>query len=220
MKNAIQQTLHEGGLTLWALLLLAVAIYAILYKLWVMLRETRREVAAKTWIRSHGEGELPWKRQAPDRREVQRSYAAMELDQMARIERRLPFVAILVSTAPLIGLMGTVLGMLITFSGMALGNAAPIDTVSTGISRALVTTQAGLVVAIPAAFLLGLVKRRAETVHLELQQQLHQRLGQAPPSAQGLAPLSARGQTPSTTHGQIPPPTHGQPPSITSTKPA
>lgn len=182
MINAIHQTLHEGGLTLWALLALAVAIYSILFKLWLMLRETRRDVAAKTWLRSHQMGEeLPWNRQVPDRREVQRSYAAMELDQMARIERRLPFVAVMVSSAPLIGLMGTVLGMLITFSGLALGNAAPIDTVSTGISKALVTTQAGLVVAIPAAFLLGLLKRRTETVHLELQQQLHERLSQAPP---------------------------------------
>lgn len=189
MKNAIQQTLHEGGLTLWALLVLAVAIYAILFKLWMMLRETRKEVAAKSWIRSNRvAGALPWNQQAPDRREVQRSYAAMELDQMARIERRLPFLAILVSTAPLIGLMGTVAGMLITFSGMALGNAAPIDTVSIGISKALVTTQAGLVIAIPAAFLLGLLKRRAETVHLELQQQLHERLSQAaPPSLKTLA---------------------------------
>lgn len=180
MKNAIQQTLHEGGVTLLALLVLAVAIYAILFKLWIMLRETKREVRAQTWIRSSSmDKALPWNQQAPDRREIQRSYAAMELDQMARIERRLPFVAVLVSTAPLIGLMGTVLGMLITFSGMAQGNAAPIDTVSTGISKALVTTQAGLVIAVPAAFLLGLLKRRTQTVHLELQQQLHERLSRS-----------------------------------------
>lgn len=179
MINAIEQTLHEGGATLWALLMLAVAIYAILYKLWMMLAETQREVVAQTWIHSKRvDKALPWQQTAPDRREIQRSYAAMELDQMARIERRLPFVAVLVSTAPLIGLMGTVLGMLITFSGMAIGNAAPIDTVSTGISKALVTTQAGLVIAIPAAFLLGLLKRRTQSVHLELQQQLHAKLAE------------------------------------------
>lgn len=177
MKHAIQQTLHEGGITLWALLVLAVAIYAILYKLWAMLRETRRDVAQRKWIRAiRVDKALPWEQKPPTRREIQRSYAAMELDQMARIERRLPFLAVLVSTAPLIGLMGTVAGMLITFSGMARGTAAPIDTVSAGISKALVTTQAGLIVAIPAAFLLGLLQRRAQRIHLELQQQLHARL--------------------------------------------
>lgn len=184
MKHAIQQTLHEGGITLWVLLVLAVAIYAILYKLWMMLRQTRREVRAQTWVRANRvDKALPWDQKAPSRREIQRSYAAMELDQMARIERRLPFLAVLVSTAPLLGLMGTVGGMLITFSGMALGNAAPIDTVSAGISKALVTTQAGLVIAIPAAFLLGLLKRRAERTHLELQQQLHARLAETPSEA-------------------------------------
>ena len=66
--------------------------------------------------------------------------------------------------------------MLVTFSGMAAGSDAPIDTISTGISTALVTTQAGLVIAIPAAFLLALLKRQSETTHLKLQAQLHERL--------------------------------------------
>ena len=66
--------------------------------------------------------------------------------------------------------------MLVTFYGMAAGNEAPIDTISTGISTALVTTQAGLVIAIPAAFLLALLKRQSETTHLKLQAQLHERL--------------------------------------------
>ncbi|MDX1680301.1 MAG: MotA/TolQ/ExbB proton channel family protein [Akkermansiaceae bacterium] len=192
--NAIQQCLHEGGITLCCLLILAVAIYATLFKMWLMLGDTRREVASGKWMRiKRVDQALPWKQQLPSRREIQRSYASMELDQMARIERRLPFLAVLVSAAPLIGLMGTVAGMLITFTGMALGNAAPIDTVSTGISKALVTTQAGLVVAIPAAFLLGLLQRRARTVHLELQQQLHAKLGEIvpPPAQTGLPPTQA-----------------------------
>lgn len=179
MKHAIQQTLHEGGLTLWALLVLAIAIYAILFKVWRMLSSTRIAVAQKKWSTpTLVDKALPWKRTAPTPREIQRSYAAFELDQMARVERRLPFLAILISSAPLLGLLGTVAGMLLTFSGMAAGNNAPIDTISTGISKALVTTQAGLVIAIPAAFLLALLKRHTEATHLELQQQLHTRLAE------------------------------------------
>ena len=97
---------------------------------------------------------------------------------MAWVERRLPFLAILVGAAPLLGLLGTVAGMLLTFSGMAAGNQAPIDTISTGISKALITTQAGLVIAIPAAFLLALLKRSSESTHLEMQKQLHHRLAE------------------------------------------
>lgn len=179
MKHAIQQTLHEGGITLWALLVLAIAIYAILFKVWRMLLSTRLAVADKKWTNpTFVDKALPWKRELPTPREIQRSYASFELDQMASVERRLPFLAVLISSAPLLGLLGTVAGMLITFSGMAAGNDAPIDTISTGISKALVTTQAGLVIAIPAAFLLALLKRQTETTHLELQKQLHTRLSQ------------------------------------------
>ncbi len=168
MLHAIKLTLNEGGITLYALLVLAVAIYATLFNVWRHLTSTRKEVDQRIWQTS-----LLGKNTS---REIQRSYAAYELDEMAWVERRLPFLAILISSAPLLGLLGTVAGMLLTFSGMAAGNQAPIDTISTGISKALVTTQAGLVIAIPAAFLLALLKRQAETTHLAIQQQLHTRL--------------------------------------------
>ncbi|MEP2775609.1 MAG: MotA/TolQ/ExbB proton channel family protein [Luteolibacter sp.] len=176
MIHAIQLTLREGGITLYALLTLAIAIYATLFSVWRHLSTTRKTVSAGKWQASSVGSDLPWKISTPSSRETQRSYAAYELDEMAWVERRLPFLAILISSAPLLGLLGTVAGMLITFSGMASGNNAPIDTISTGISRALVTTQAGLVIAIPAAFLLALLKRQAETTHLAMQQQLHTRL--------------------------------------------
>ena len=165
MINSIQQILHEGGITLYALLALAVSIYATLYTTWSHLPSTMDDVSDDDL---HGK--------AISSREAQRLHNARELDQMAWVKRRLPFLAILISSAPLLGLLGTVAGMLITFSGMASGNSAPIDTISTGISRALVTTQAGLVIAIPAAFLLALLKRRAETTYLSMQRQLHARL--------------------------------------------
>ena len=177
MIHAIQLTLREGGLTLYALLALAIAIYAILFGAWRHLATARKSIAAKKWLTTTTVGKaLPWESIAPDPRELQRSFASFELDEMAWIERRIPFLAVLITAAPLLGLLGTVAGMLVTFSGMAAGSDAPIDTISTGISTALVTTQAGLVIAIPAAFLLALLKRQSETTHLELQTQLHERL--------------------------------------------
>ncbi|MGJ8634761.1 MAG: MotA/TolQ/ExbB proton channel family protein [Luteolibacter sp.] len=176
MLQAIQLTLSEGGITIYALLALAIAIYATLFSVWRHLSFTRKSVAENKWQSASVGNSLPWNTTTPSARETQRSYAAYELDEMAWVERRLPFLAILISSAPLLGLLGTVAGMLITFAGMASGNNAPIDTISTGISRALVTTQAGLVIAIPAAFLLALLKRQAETTHLAMQQKLHETL--------------------------------------------
>lgn len=176
MIDAIQLTLREGGITLYALLILAIAIYATLFSVWRHLSTTTKAVESEKWQTSSLASSPAWQNTTPSPREIQRSYAAYELDEMAWVERRLPFLTILISSAPLLGLLGTVAGMLITFSGMASGSNAPIDTISTGISKALVTTQAGLVIAIPAAFLLALLKRRSETTHLAMQQQLHSNL--------------------------------------------
>lgn len=85
---------------------------------------------------------------------------------ISRISRRIRFAGILVGAAPLTGLLGTVTGMLSTFSGLsnsAAGNT--VDLVAGGISEALITTQTGLVLAIPGYILLNMVKRRRDQMN-------------------------------------------------------
>ncbi|MEM7011335.1 MAG: MotA/TolQ/ExbB proton channel family protein [Verrucomicrobiota bacterium] len=68
------------------------------------------------------------------------------------IKRRIEFCFVLIGAAPLVGLLGTVDGMLKTFSGLSRstgGGSAPIDAISGGISEALITTQTGLIIAVP-----------------------------------------------------------------------
>jgi biopolymer transport protein ExbB/TolQ len=163
-------------------MVLAVMIYTLLFSVWRHLVATRKLVANHAWEKPRiVDSSLPWQNKPPPRRRAEREHAAFELDNLAWIQRRIPFLTVLISAAPLLGLLGTVAGMLMTFQGMAdAGSGAPIDTISTGISKALVTTQAGLVIAVPAAFLLALVKRRADVIHLELQGQLHTRLARQP----------------------------------------
>lgn len=79
------------------------------------------------------------------------------------VNRRLMFASILVSTAPLTGLLGTVTGMLSTFAGLAVsGGGNTIDLVAGGISEALITTQTGLVLAIPGYVLINTAKRKRD----------------------------------------------------------
>lgn len=178
MKNAILTTLNEGGLTLWALLGLAVMIYSLAFVVWWHGRRLRARVNSGAWkTPAVLVGGLPWAGEKPGEREWTRRFATFELEEVAWVERRLPFLGVLIAAAPLLGLLGTVAGMLVSFDGMANGGqSAPIDTISAGISKALVTTQAGLVIAVPAAFLLALLKRQADSTHLELQRQLHEEL--------------------------------------------
>lgn len=178
MKNAILKTLEDGGLTLWALLVVAVMIYSISFSIWQHMRQARKRVEGEEWKKQNEvTGVMPWERVQRDARQLERSFATFELDEIAWVERRLPFLGVLIAAAPLLGLLGTVAGMLVTFGGMASGaGSEPLDVISGGISKALVTTQAGLVIAVPAAFLFAQLKRATESTQLELQRQLHEAL--------------------------------------------
>jgi len=178
MIHSVSTILDQGGPTLWALMALAAMIYALLFSVWRELAITTRLVKDHKWEKHHTlNSNLPWRANPPSRRCAERDCSTFSLDHLAWIDRRIPFLTVLISAAPLLGLLGTVGGMLITFSGMAgETGTAPIDTISHGISKALLTTQAGLVIAVPAAFFLALIKRRADLVNLELQRQLHIRL--------------------------------------------
>jgi len=72
---------------------------------------------------------------------------AVERDELAH---GLTWLAVIGSVAPLMGLMGTVLGITNTFLGIAASGSSNIDAVAPGIAEALVTTVMGLAVAIPA----------------------------------------------------------------------
>ena len=77
-------------------------------------------------------------------------------------ERRLVYLNTLITTAPLLGLLGTVMGMLITFKGLSIGGGKLMDVVASGISEALITTEMGLLIAVPGYFLAYLIKRRKD----------------------------------------------------------
>jgi biopolymer transport protein ExbB len=77
------------------------------------------------------------------------------------LERLLPFLAITAATAPLMGLLGTVVGMIKTFSLITVFGSGNAASFSSGISEALITTEFGLVVAIPALIVHGILLRAA-----------------------------------------------------------
>ena len=72
--------------------------------------------------------------------------------QILRYESSMIFLASIVSGAPFLGLLGTVWGVMEAFSAVAMQQAASIATLAPGVSAALLTTIAGLVVAIPSVF--------------------------------------------------------------------
>lgn len=98
--------------------------------------------------------------------------AAMELAgraELQRLERFLGALGTIGSTAPFIGLLGTVLGIIRAFSDMALTQGASPAAVADGIAEALVATATGLFVAIPATMAYNYFVRSASRCALELE---------------------------------------------------
>ncbi|NMR25391.1 MotA/TolQ/ExbB proton channel family protein [Pseudoalteromonas sp. NEC-BIFX-2020_015] len=91
------------------------------------------------------------------------------LNHKHTLEYWLGAVAITAAVSPLLGLLGTVSGMIETFKLMTLFGAGDPAAVSGGISEALVTTELGLVVAIPALLLHALLSRKVKTYYGELE---------------------------------------------------
>ena len=86
-----------------------------------------------------------------------------------KVENYLGVVATSAAIAPLLGLLGTVSGMINTFMMMNTFGTGDAATVSGGISEALVTTELGLIVAIPSLILSALLSRKAKSYNAKLE---------------------------------------------------
>lgn len=91
------------------------------------------------------------------------------LSTRLKLERFLPFIAISAAAAPLLGLLGTVTGIINTFKLITVFGSGDVKTLSGGISEALITTEFGLIVAIPSLLIHALLSRKARGVINEME---------------------------------------------------
>jgi len=91
-------------------------------------------------------------------------FEELRTTEIAPFDRDLRVMKICVSAAPLLGLLGTVTGMLATFSALATGSGGDktMGLVAEGISEALITTETGLVIALPGLFFRYQLVRKLE----------------------------------------------------------
>jgi biopolymer transport protein ExbB len=93
------------------------------------------------------------------------------LREVPKLERGLTTVKVLSVISPLLGLLGTVTGMIETFQMITLFGTGDPKMMASGISEALVTTMLGLIVAIPLTFLHSLLADRSKGVTEVLEEQ-------------------------------------------------
>ncbi|HYP08788.1 MAG TPA: MotA/TolQ/ExbB proton channel family protein [Bryobacteraceae bacterium] len=121
-------------------------------------------VAGLQEFRSHQEGDLPGEEIEASKRALDRSEAIVH----AELKRGVSSLATIGSTAPFVGLFGTVVGIINAFRGIASEKSAGLGAVSAGISEALVTTAVGLFVAVPAVWMFNYFNSKLEAFDVEM----------------------------------------------------
>jgi len=108
-------------------------------------------------------------RRGAERAQLEDEAAEAIYREMPRLERLLPFLAVIAGVAPMLGLLGTVTGMISTFEVITEHGTGDPKLLSGGISEALITTEFGLIVAIPALMLHNLLARWSDRIVETLQ---------------------------------------------------
>ncbi len=85
--------------------------------------------------------------------------------QLSTLEKGVKMILVLASVAPLLGLLGTVTGMITTFDVIAIFGTGNARALAAGISEALITTQIGLIIAIPGLFMGNFLNREVQRYH-------------------------------------------------------
>jgi biopolymer transport protein ExbB len=198
-----------GGWTMVAIAAVAVLMFAlglhIQLKLWLTRFQSVRESTWRRWIDHPSERTGPIGRMldsiltAPTVHEAAIACEELRAVETHPFDRDLKVMMICISAAPLLGLFGTVTGMLTTFGALAsgAGGEKTMARVAEGISEALITTETGLVIALPGLLFQYQLSRtvdryRAFLTHLETvcTQRIYRR-GHAISTTQSVNPRAA-----------------------------
>lgn len=161
----------SGGICMVPLALVSLFIYTNVTRLWLDFGQIGHSKVPETtwlnWIENPSQGSGPIgelirfsQSNIHNLDEIGRRFAEIQMQRVPDFDRRIVLLGILVNVSPLLGLLGTVMGMLATFKVISTGGGNTIDLVADGIRVALITTQAGLTIAIPGFFMTNAIKRK------------------------------------------------------------
>lgn len=157
----------DGGWLMLPLLLLAVFIYYTVLELFFHLDKhflirSRVHKMSDIQIRQHLSNETSLFKSLlheniTSPKSIRGHFKEVRNEYISPINSQIKFLTVLITAGPLFGLLGTVTGMFFVFTGMINFEGDKFDSVVKGISEALITTQIGLIVSIPAYVILSLI---------------------------------------------------------------
>lgn len=153
--SSIETLMDAGGAVLWAIMLLSVALWCLIVDRFLYLHVSFPETRLR-WLSDWRAISDKHSWQARRIRACYLSEAKLELG------RNLGLIKTLIALCPLLGLLGTVTGMIQTFDVMAVVGSGNARAMATGVSSAILTTMAGMVIAISSLYFSKLIEDRAD----------------------------------------------------------
>ncbi|MGM0417021.1 MAG: MotA/TolQ/ExbB proton channel family protein, partial [Thermodesulfobacteriota bacterium] len=212
-ERSLSEQVQHGGFIVWPILGIAlVALVLVLERIWFLsrqrydaeeiLHQLQPYIATQEWDRCQ---QICARHAVPPARVfnaglpfVIRPRAELEnvlqeaiLAEIPAQERFLSTLAVLASIAPLLGLLGTVTGMIHTFELITFHGTGDPRMLSSGISEALVTTMFGLGVAIPVMLAHSLISRRVESRIADLEEKAISFVNRVTQARQGESPIES-----------------------------
>ncbi|MCL1957924.1 MAG: MotA/TolQ/ExbB proton channel family protein, partial [Fibromonadales bacterium] len=154
LKEKFNGLMQDGGILMYPILAMFIVALLLIVERFVVLILNRRS------YKKIEETVLDSKLRT--REETEKALEALFAKIVPRLESRLSAIAVLGTTAPLLGLLGTVMGMIELFNVITMHGTADPKLLAGGISIALITTEAGLSVAIPVHLLHTWIAGRVE----------------------------------------------------------
>lgn len=159
--DLVQQFLHAGGTVLWFILLISVCLWCLIMERLLFFHF------------DYPERRQRWLEQWQQRIDKQSQYAhhirnSIISEARITLNRTVPIIKMLIAICPLLGLLGTVTGMIHVFDVMAVTGSGNARAMADGVSQATIPTMAGMVIAIAGLYFSKLIEERVddETHHL------------------------------------------------------
>jgi biopolymer transport protein ExbB len=145
------EVMQTGGIVMWLLLGFSIVALAFIIERAIALR--RAKINVNEFLAKIRKALLVMKaglvKYGQPKEEIEKTIENAALYEMGRLERGLTVLATVANTAPLLGFLGTVTGMILSFDALAEAGLSNPGLVAIGIKQALYTTAAGLFIAIP-----------------------------------------------------------------------
>lgn len=177
----LQAYLVAGGVVMLPLLVISIIMWIlIINRMFFFRRLNRKNMSRERAGRYIQEGQIPHPRdykgaiamlvtEFQARRTGSVTIDRHILDEtvmsvVSKLDDNLTIIGVLAKVSPLLGLLGTVTGMITTFDIISVFGAGNARAMAGGISEALITTQTGLIIAIPGLYAHNFLTRRAENL--------------------------------------------------------